>query len=197
MTPTASLKVTEKFPTTTTRPAAGTSVQSISFTRAPLTEGTASSQRSLCSPSGPKLTPSSSSTHRGNYRDPGWTDVGIQHHFHHHQHLRGTCWISTLTETVFPNVHRYSFWHKFKYQYIHQWQLFVQSWLVHIQEVLRGGASIIQAPVYLTMVPQADRYPLWMTNQDSTDISHVLEYLLFFSLTWKLKKMHSTLRCTD
>lgn len=35
-------------------------------------EGTASSQRRLCSPSGPKRTKSNFSTHHGNFHDLGW-----------------------------------------------------------------------------------------------------------------------------
>lgn len=98
-------RVTERSLTTTTRPAAGTSVRSISSTRAPPMEDIASSQRNLCSPSGPRLTPSSSSTPRGSCRDPGWTSMEIPYH-HHRHHRSRTSWIFTLTETVLHNVHK-------------------------------------------------------------------------------------------
>lgn len=64
---------TEKFLIITTRQEDGTSARSTSSTRAPPMADTASLLRSPFSPSGPKRTPSSSSTRRGSCRDPGRT----------------------------------------------------------------------------------------------------------------------------
>lgn len=44
-------------------------------------EGTASSQRRLCSPSGPKRMKSNFSTHLGNFRDLGWPSMETKHQF--------------------------------------------------------------------------------------------------------------------
>lgn len=135
-------RVTERFPTTTMKRAAGTSARSICSTRAPPTEDTASSRRSQCSPSGPKLMPSSSSTHPGSCRDPGWTSVEVLHHHRYHRRHLGTGSIPTLTESLFPE---HPFWHKLHSIHIEKvgWGLIVKSWIVNIQ-FFENGHSVRQ-----------------------------------------------------
>lgn len=70
-----------RSPTTTMSQAVGMNVQSTHSMRVLRMEATASSQKRLCLPSGPKLVKSSFLTHLGSCRDLGWSTVEPKLHF--------------------------------------------------------------------------------------------------------------------
>lgn len=75
------LRVRGRSPTTTMSQVEEMNVLSICSMRVLHMEGIASSQRRLCSPSGPKLTKSDFSTHHGNFPDLDCSTMEPKRHF--------------------------------------------------------------------------------------------------------------------